>query len=212
MVPGLVALVLAGTPAVAQAPGPRVLTGAWPEETISGWRAHASATGLTGPAADAACIQVAPALLQCLVIEEGGRRRLGTASDEVALGGRGAVMGQGRLAAKAALDGFVEVPVPDMPGRSYHVRSLGDGLDTAVVAAPGALHERYGPATVMAFPDVSTTLVWRRGDPELDKVLAVAVHKAWEAASRPVSPRVYRWDGDGLVEWAAARPVDDGSP
>ena len=210
----LAGLIAAGTVVVASAngPEPRVLVGAWPEETVSAWAEHARATGLEGAARDAACIQVAKALLQCLVVEERGKRRLGTAADQKRFGGRAAVLAAGRVAAKEALEGFEEMELPDLPGRSFYVRSRGDGLDTAVVADPGKVHARFGGATVMAFPDAGTTLVWRRGDPEMDKILAVAVHKAWLAAERPVSPRVYRWDGDGLIEWAVARPTEAGSP
>lgn len=210
LIPLLVAL--AGMPRVASATQEKLLVAAWPDEVVTEWPAHARAQGLTGPALEPACEQVAKGLQQCLMIEVAGRRRLATGADLARIGGRGAARGAGRLAAKGALEGLVETPVPDMPGRVFYVRSQGDGLDTALVADPGRLHQRFGPATVVAFPDARTTLVWKRGDPELDKVLAVAVRRAWEAADRPVSPRIYRWDGDGLIEWAAARPTEAEAP
>lgn len=186
----------------------RLLVAAWPDEVVTAWPAHAKAQGLSGSALEPACTQAAKGLQQCLMVEEAGKRRLATGADVARIGGHARVLSAGRAAARAAIDGLVEAPVPDMPGRTYFVRSRGDGLDTALVADPGRVHAAFGAATVMAFPDARTTLVWKRGDPELDKVLAVAVRKAWEAAERPVSPRIYRWDGDGLVEWAAARPTD----
>lgn len=196
----------------ARATQERLLVAAWPNDVLTDWPAHAGTLGQTGPALSPACAAAAPGLQRCLMVEEAGRRRLATGVDVQRLGGWPAVEARLAAVARPAVEGLAERPVPDMPGRTFFVRSQRDGLDTALVAAPRAVHARFGPATVMAFPDAHTTLVWRRGDPELDKVLAVAVWRAWEAAERPVSPRVYRWDGEGLVEWAAARPSGPPAP
>lgn len=185
---------------------------AWPDAVLTEWPAHAKRLGRTGLALEPACMQAAPGLQQCLMLQEGGRRRLATAADLDAHGGQVAAFRSAAAMGRAALAGLEEIAVPEMPGRSIRVRSAGDGLDTALVAAPDAVYARFGAATVMAFPDAATTLVWNRGEPELDKILAVAVRRAWEAADRPVSPRVYRWDGEGLVEWAAARPAESSTP
>ncbi|MEC7949195.1 MAG: hypothetical protein VX265_16620 [Myxococcota bacterium] len=185
---------------------------AWPDAVLTEWPAHAKRLGQTGRALEPACEQAAPGLQQCLMLQEDGRRRLATAADLDAHGGQVAASRKAASIGRAALAGLSEMSVPEMPGRTIHVRSVGDGLDSALVAAPDAVHARFGASTVMAFPDVTTTLVWNRGDPDLDKMLAVAVRRAWEAADRPVSPRVYRWDGESLVEWAAARPAEPPPP
>jgi len=190
----------------------RLLVAAWPDAVLTEWPAHARGQGRTGPALEPACAQAAKGLQRCLMVEEAGKRRLATGEDIARWGSRGGAERRAAAVARGALDGLVETPVPEMPGRTLFVRSAGDGLDTALVASPRAVHDRFGAATVMAFPDAHTTLVWRRGDAQLDKVLAVAVRRAWEASDRPVSPAIYRWNGDGLVEWAAARPSEPPTP
>jgi hypothetical protein len=198
--------------AVAAVPGkPRVLPAAWPSEVVTAWPAHARSVGHTGASLEPACREQAPDLQLCLVIEEQGRRRLATVADVLPLGGFRAALDAGRAAAGGAAAGFVAQVVPETKG-TFHLRSQGDGLDTALLGRPDLLHAAFGSGAVVAFPDQGTTLAWIAGDAELDTILAVAVRRAWEVAERPVSPRVYRWDGERWREWGQARPAAPSAP
>lgn len=191
--------------------GLRLLPAAWPSEVVTAWPEHARGQGRVGAALEPACREQAPDLQLCLVIEEQGRRRLATGADLAVLGGFRAVLTGARATASDASAGFVVQAVPETDGK-FHLRSQGDGLDTALLARPDLLDAAFGSGVVLAFPDQSTTLAWVAGDAELDTILAVAVRRAWEAAERPVSPRVYRWDGERWREWGQARPVDPSAP
>lgn len=207
----LAAVALAALVGVAQA-APRVLPTAWPDEVVTAFPEAAKASGATGAAVEPACRQATRGLQVCVVVEDGGTRRLASLADVDQWGGLNGALAHARRAADGVAAGFVEAAVPDMPGATYRIRSQRDGLDTALLARPDLLATLADGPVVVAFPDAHTTLLWTPGDAERDKVLAVAVRKAWEVAERPVSPAIYRWNGEAWTQWGAARPAEPPAP
>ncbi len=202
-------MVLGGAAALA---GPRPLPTAWPDEVVTAFPEAQAARGATGDAVEPACSQAAPGLQLCVVIEEEGRRRLASLADVGRWGGLTGALAHARAAADGAAAGFVDAVVPDLPGASYRIRSQGDGLDTALLARPDLLAAVATGPVVVAVPDAGTTLVWTPGNADQDKVLAVAVRKAWDASTRPVSPRIYRWNGEAWTTWGEAKPAAPPAP
>ncbi len=187
---------------------PRPLPTAWPDEVVTAYPEAARGAGATGAATEPACTQAARGLQLCVVVEDGGTRRLASMADVDRWGGLRGALAHAKAAADDAAAGFIDATVPDMPGATYRVRSRRDGLDTALVARPDLLPRVAEGPVVVGFPDAHTTLVWTPGNAERDKVLAVAVRKAWEVAERPVSPMVYRWNGESWTPWGAAKPAE----
>ncbi|MEL6342840.1 MAG: hypothetical protein AAFV53_06885 [Myxococcota bacterium] len=102
----------------------------------------------------------------------------------------------------------LRVEIPDMDGRAYFVSQHGDGLDAAALLHPERLAALLGQDPVIAVPAHDTLIAWVPGDSELDKVVAVGVKRAHEAAVHPVSEKLYQFkDGEWIV-WGQLKTPD----
>jgi len=89
----------------------------------------------------------------------------------------------------------------------YTFASNADGWGAAVLLHPDAVVAQSGGLlTLFAAPSYGVVLVWKGGNPELDKVMAVGVKEIYEQRSGSVSAVIHRWTGD---EW---RPYGEAVP
>ena len=206
----LAALVPLG-PAMADAsaaPGPpaSLAISAEPGDVRFAFGEHAAAQGLSGDAAAIVCDDLAERLSLCFTFLEGETRRYVTKADlkawsldrEVlrakALAGAAGKVGSGRPAA-TSVEG----------GGSYWLSAESDGWDVAALLQPEVLAKVTGaPRPVVAVPQRNTLLAWNPGVEELDTILAVGVRRMHDAAEKPVSPLLYRWDGTRWQVWGEA--------
>ena len=54
----------------------------------------------------------------------------------------------------------------------------------------------------MAIPAQGTVLFWPSGAAERDKIIAVGVYDIFHSSQVPVSPDIYKWDGERWRVWA----------
>jgi hypothetical protein len=200
---------------------PTVLAGAERLDVRAQYRAWAAGQGLTGPAGELVCKDLAEAVLLCFATETDG------AGGYLTEAGRGA-LGKGKASEIAALERAARIhakaaiaemerraPVgfpaavsgaPDAPG--YWVSAREDGRAHAPLLDPAALTARFGKSWVVAVPTRDLLVVWVPGEPQFDKVMAVGVRRAYDdAPDTQVSPLVYRWTDEGWKTWGAAVPV-----
>ncbi len=175
----------------------------------SRFQAAMNATGVTGDAADQVCDLLAEQLSLCYVKGTTGDLDYGTSAalsawalDQAALKA---------AAQKSAARGFsatrpTESGIEGMAGK-WWLSAEADGLDAAGLLFPDRLTEIAGAVPVVAVPAQGALLFWVPGDPELDKVMAVAARRIYDSADQRVSPLIYRWNADHWEAWGEAKPA-----
>lgn len=102
----------------------------------------------------------------------------------------------------------LRVEIPNTGGKAYWVSQQGDGLDAAPLLHPERFARLLGDNPVIGVPAHDTLIAWVPGDSELDKMVAVGVKRAHDAASHPVSEKLYQFkDGEWIV-WGELKTPD----
>ena len=172
---------------------------------------HAAAQGRTGAAAEAVCRPFAEGIGLCFTLHDGAVRRYVTRADLAAWGMDLAAVAAVAVAAAAAAIGDARPVAQSIEGvaGTWWLGAEGDGLDAALLLYPDRLAARCGAAPVGASPEAGVLMAWVPGSAELDKVMAVGVRRMHDAADHPVSPRIYRWNGEKWVVWGQAVATDE---
>ncbi len=200
----LLSLAAAGRPKVS--PPPELRPMAAPADAASRWRVAAEDAGKKGGDAQILCELLAEQLSVCLVKGASGELDYVTQTDAASWGLDAPAL-QAR-AKEAAVAGFgqgrpAEASIEGMSGR-YWVSAEADGLDAAGLLYPERLAAIAGGEPVVAVPVQGALLFWLPGDPELDKVMAVAVRRMYDAGPQRVSPLVYHWKEGRWAVWGSA--------
>ncbi len=197
-----------GRPAAADGGVPeRVLPTAEPDAVYTAYADFARERGRSGAALVPVCRQLVEKLNLCFGYEVGGTRRLVTESELLAWDTTPAALeavARRTTEGAAAAGIYQEMRVEGMAGR-YWVGGNGDGRVAAALLHPEDLAAIAGAEPVVGVPERDTLLFWVPGDPDFDKVLAVGVRRLHDASEHPVSPLVYRWDGERWTVWGEAR-------
>lgn len=182
---------------------PRVDPGLAPEGVEEAFRAWAVGEGKTGPATEIVCRPFAEKVELCFTRAEKDARVYVTRAD-------GKSVGELESAATgSAKDALAKMEAVKVEGFAtpYWMRAEGDGRDHAAVLHPEALRAKLGEGFVVAAPARNVLVAWKAGDIVFDKIVAVGVRRMYETLPDPVSPLVYRWDGERWVTWGQAREV-----
>ena len=155
-------------------------------------------TGVTGEAADQVCDLLAEQLSLCYVKGTTGNLDYVTAADlsDWALDRAALKAAAQKSAAAPAVAvapkrrGFsatrpTESGIEGMAGK-WWLSAEADGLDAAGLLFPDRLTEIAGAVPVVAVPAQGALLFWVPGDPELDKVMAVAARRIYDSADQRV--------------------------
>jgi hypothetical protein len=160
-----------------------------------------------------ACDALWAEALVCFKVVDGSRRRWVTEADAKNWGVD--VPGLRRVVTDRARQKLAQAPkvmtVEGMPKSKYWLSAEGDGWAAAGVLAPDTLASRIGGAPLLvATPVDGVLLVWKPGDADLDRVLAVGAKEMHDASDSPVTPVVHGWDGTrwfSVVEAVPTAPV-----
>ncbi len=209
----LLALVLStGTADAKPARLPTVLAGAERFDVRDQFRAWSASQGATGAASELVCQDLAEAVQLCFSTETDGARSYLTEAARAAMGKGAENAGLERAARKHAKAAVAEmqrrVPegLPEAP--TYWVSAREDGRAHAPLLDPSTLTARFGKNWVVAVPTRDLLVLWSPGELQFDKIMAVGVRKAFDAApDAQVSPLVYRWTDEGWKTWGAAVPA-----
>jgi len=170
------------------------------------WEDRHRAAGLSGPDARLPCAPFAEGLVLCLQVAEGPGWRPVCESDLRAWGldpaeartralqavGRG--MGPGRP----------EVVRVEGDPRTYLLSAEGDGRDQAGLFAPDRLASRAGGPVAVGIPARGVLVAVRLDDPDLARIVAVGVRRAFETLPEPITDTLYAWDGRTWIAWGRA--------
>lgn len=183
--------------------GARVDPSLAPAGIEADFRAWANASGRTGSDAELVCRPFAERVSLCFMRAEGDARVYvtrvdGRTAEQLEADGRGAATDAVKALEPVKVDGF---PQP------YWVRAAGDGRDHTPFLHPDALRTKLGGEPVVAAPARGVLVAWVPGDLVFDKIVAVGVRRMYETLPDPVSPLIYRWDGEKWVTWGEARAV-----
>ena len=192
--------VLSLSAALAGPPGALTIS---PESTDAPdqYTAWASGRGAVGAAARIACEPITDgAFLLCLRVEEGDVRRYVHHGD---LGAWELSHGAAVALAAEALDVTPWEPRELEGGGTWFEATVDTSSKGAALVRPDLL-----PGNVLAAPSRSTLVSWTSDGGELDHILLVAVHRAFEAAADPVSPVAVRRTTDGWAVFGQARPAE----
>jgi hypothetical protein len=179
------------------------------------WSEQARAAGAEGEAAVLAARGFAEDLSLFFTVPDGDGRRLVTLHDLGAWEVELSVLEAAALANVAAGINAQRPQVVQVEGdpRSYLLSAEGDGLDQAALFAPEALSARFaGGAVAVGLPARGVLIAFPLGDRELETMVSVGIRRLWESVEEPVSPKAYRWDGEGWVVWGEAKPSAQGKP
>lgn len=77
--------------------------------------------------------------------------------------------------------------------RTYWMANTADGTEQAALFAPDSLSRLLGGPVAVGLPCRGVLLAFKLGDPELEKIVAVGVRRAWESLPEPISPTLYVW-------------------
>lgn len=160
------------------------------------------------PAALLACEPLWDGALSLCYRRDGGR---GAWVEVAALGGWGVDAAGLRAWAidrgRAALGPWEPRTVEGVAGR-YQQAPADRGWAAVALIAPELVVAAVGdPSPLCAAPADGVVLAWAPGRAELDRVIAVGVHKLYEQDPWPATPVVHRWAGDRWVAFAEARPA-----
>ena len=93
--------------------------------------------------------------------------------------------------------------VDDVNG-GYWASARKDGWDEAALLHPERLQQLLGSKPLVAVPQAGMFLFWPQGSPQLNRAVTVGVKEIYQQSDQPVSPYVYRWNGDRWVVWGEA--------
>lgn len=79
-----------------------------------------------------------------------------------------------------------------------------DGWDAAGLFHPKMLEDLVGKKVFVAIPQSGMFIFWEQGNPILNKSVAAGVKESYKAASFPISPYIYQWNGEKWVVWGEA--------
>lgn len=166
--------------------------------------------GKTGAATEQECDLLAEQLSICYVKGTTGDLDYVTAADLAAWAMSPEALRD--AAQRSALQGFsanrpAASAVEGVAG-TWWLSAEADGLDAAGLLHPDRLAQIAGKTPVVAVPAQGALLFWVPGDPELDKVMAVAARRIYDGADQRVSPLVYQWAGDHWEVWGEATPAE----
>ena len=193
---------------LARAEPPVISVSAEPSDVVSLYQEAAREAGLEGAALLPACKQWSGFFYMCFMVEEAERRRLvhlgdlsawGTNLDELEKQAREA----GKVVLAEGRSRKVEVEGISAP---YWAFDQGDGWDASILFFPEQLQALLGGEPVLAVPSRGLVIAWIPGQPELDQVVTVGVHRIYEQSEQPISPVVVHWTGKAWSRWGEARP------
>ncbi len=196
-------------PGILAAPGeflPEVVTPA----VEAAWEAHHREAGLSGPNAEIPCTPFAEDLVLCLRMVDGPASRPVTAAD---LEVQGVSLPAAQARAVAAIrrglspDRPEVVRVADDP-RAYLLSAAGDGYDQAGLFDPDALAARAGGPVAVGIPVRGVFIAFRLADPDLARIVAVGIRRAFETLAEPITDTLYTWDGRAWIAWGRSQPAD----
>ncbi|MCB9758719.1 MAG: hypothetical protein H6739_02670 [Alphaproteobacteria bacterium] len=187
--------------AFAAAPGP-VLPLVLPAEAPPQFSEQAAARGVVGLAGALACEPLVEALTLCYRVERDGKLHYVTLADAAAWG---LPLDDLRAAAAGALDHSPLVPQEIEGGGVYHQVVAPQGREAVVLLKPEWL-TAVGRFPMVAIPARGVVVVWAGGNPETDRIMAVAVRRMFDELPDPISPVVIRWDAGRWVTWGEAKP------
>ncbi len=195
-------LVLAALVPLAAA-APRVDPGVEPEGVEAAYRGYAEAQGRPEAARELVCRKFAERARLCFTRAEAGGRPYYTRADGQSVealeaAAKGAASDAVKRLEPVKVEGF-ETP--------YWVAMTGDGRDHAALLHPDALRKRLGGDFVVAVPARGVLVAWIPGDVVFDKIVAVGVRRMYDTLPSPVSPVLYRWNGEAWITWGEAREV-----
>ncbi|MBN1336376.1 MAG: hypothetical protein JXB39_10480 [Deltaproteobacteria bacterium] len=205
-------LVLALPVALAQTPDllPEVVT----PSVETTWEAHHRAVGLAGDAADVVCADFAEGLRVCLRVREGPGTRPVTQAD-LDRWGLDPTAAQARairsIARGMTPDRPAEIQVEGDP-RTYLLSAEGDGLDQAGLFSPDRLVLRAGGPVAIGIPARGVFIAFVLADPDLARIVAVGVRRAFETLPDPITDTLYTWNGQAWIPWGRGRPASEEPP
>lgn len=191
----------------ALAAAPRVDPSLEPEGVEAAFRSYAAAQGRPEAARELVCRGFAERARLCFTRIEASGRPYYTRADGQTLGAlesaaRGSEADAVKRLEPVKVEGFA---VP------YWMAVGGDGRDHAALLHPDALAKRVGGAqvgdVVVAAPARGVLVAWAPGDLVFDKIVAVGIRRMYETLPNPVSPLLYRWNGEAWITWGEAREV-----
>lgn len=196
----LAALLGAVAPADA---APRVDPGLEPEGVEAAFRAYAESQGRPEAARDLVCRRFAERARLCFTHAEASGRLYFTRGDGQAIE---ALEASSRGVAADAVKRLEPVKVEGF-ATPYWMAAVGDGRDHAAVLHPDALQKRVGSGAVVAAPARGVLVAWVPGDVVFDKIVAVGIRRMYDTLPNPVSPLLYKWNGEAWITWGEAREV-----
>jgi len=177
------------------------------------WEEHHREAGLSGDAADVPCTPFADELVLCLRVLEGPASRPVTTAD----------LADWRNpfpeARNQAVQHIIQGLGPGRPeqvrvegdARSYFLSAQGDGYDQAGLFDPDALARRAGGPIAVGIPARGVFIAFLLDDPELARIVAVGVRRAFETLPEPITDVLYTWNGQVWIPWGRSRPADEGA-
>ncbi|MEN0062474.1 MAG: hypothetical protein AAGA48_10010 [Myxococcota bacterium] len=144
-----------------------------------------------------------PEVQLCFRVWEGRRRRWVTLSDLATWGTSGADLREAVVEDCAGSLRALQRQTVAGSTASYLTLTDGDGRATSGILCPtllakrvSALGLRVGSGFRAALPTQDVLLVWPAGDPELDRILAVAAREIHEQQRHALTPQIMHYDGD----------------
>lgn len=162
---------------------------------------YARGQGLEGPDARLSCKLLADPLTLCLKVEEEGKRRYVSQGD---LQRWELTDVRARELAAGAVEDNPWQQVPIDGGGHYHQVKADPNRASAALLHPEWL-STLGPNPVVAVPARGVVVGWSAGDPELDKIMAVAVRRMYDELPEPLSPVALSWTDKGWRTWGQAK-------
>ncbi|MDP2305852.1 MAG: hypothetical protein Q8P18_07470 [Pseudomonadota bacterium] len=193
------------------AAAPAVDPGLEPEGVEAAFRAYAGAQGRPEAARELVCRPFAEKARLCFTRAEASARPYYTRADGLAAS---ALEAAARGSAAEAVKRLEPVKIEGFSA-PYWMTAVGDGRDHAALLHPDALRKRVGGAQigdcVVAAPARGVLVAWVPGDLVFDKIVAVGIRRMYDTLPNPVSPLLYRWDGEAWITWGEAREVPGAS-
>lgn len=167
-------------------------------------RVRASSAALCQPLA-------IPEVQLCFRVWEGRRRRWVTEADGARWGVSARDLEERVLGDCVESVSRAEVRTVQGGAARYLALTDGDGRAVSGFLCPGALTERvsvlgHGVGIRAALPTQDVLLAWPAGDPELDRIMAVAAREIFELQSDPLTPQIMLHDGDRWRAFGRALP------
>lgn len=179
-----------------------------PADVEEQFRTWANGKGVQGDAAELVCRPFADQVDLCFTRVKGKARAWVTKAEGQ---DAAALEAAGKGTAEEALARLEPVAVEGFPQR-YWMAAKGDRRDHVPLLFPDALGEKLGGNPVVGVPARGVLVAWVPGAPDFDKAVAVGVRRMYETLPDPVSPLLYRWDGQRWKVWGQAVPSPTAPP